>query len=89
MCTGGSFPGVKRTEREAGHSPPCSAEVKECGIHEVVVSETQGQIYIYLNRCWKLYVGVSRAVFMLVKARKLHYVIHVARMWKQEFHTEF
>jgi hypothetical protein len=30
MGTGGSFPGVKRSGREADHSPPSSAEVKEC-----------------------------------------------------------
>jgi hypothetical protein len=29
MGTGGSFPGVKRPGREADHSPPSSAEVKE------------------------------------------------------------
>jgi hypothetical protein len=29
MSTGGSFPGVKRQGREAGHSPPTSAEVKK------------------------------------------------------------
>jgi hypothetical protein len=28
MGTGGSFPGVKRPGREADHSPPSSAEVK-------------------------------------------------------------
>jgi hypothetical protein len=28
MGTGGSFPGVKRPERETNHSPPSSAEVK-------------------------------------------------------------
>jgi hypothetical protein len=28
MGTRGSFPGVKRPGREADHSPPCSAEVK-------------------------------------------------------------
>jgi hypothetical protein len=28
MDTGGSFPGVKRPGREADHSPPSSAEVK-------------------------------------------------------------
>jgi len=28
MGTGGSFPGGKRSEREAGHLPPSSAEVK-------------------------------------------------------------
>jgi hypothetical protein len=30
MGTRGSFPGVKRPGREADHSPPSSAEVKEC-----------------------------------------------------------
>jgi hypothetical protein len=30
MGTRGSFPGVKRLGREANHSPPSSAEVKEC-----------------------------------------------------------
>jgi hypothetical protein len=30
MGTKGSFPGLKRPEREADHSPPSSAEVKEC-----------------------------------------------------------
>jgi hypothetical protein len=29
MCTRGSFPGVKRPGREADHTPPSSAEVKE------------------------------------------------------------
>jgi hypothetical protein len=29
MGTRGSFPGVKRPGREADHSPPSSAEVKE------------------------------------------------------------
>jgi len=29
MSTRGSFPGVKRPVREAGHSPPSSVEVKE------------------------------------------------------------
>jgi hypothetical protein len=30
MGTRGSFPGVKRPGREADHSPPSNAEVKEC-----------------------------------------------------------
>jgi hypothetical protein len=30
MDTGALSPAVKRTEREADHSPPSSAEVKEC-----------------------------------------------------------
>jgi hypothetical protein len=29
MGTGGSSPGVKRQGREANHSPPASAEVRE------------------------------------------------------------
>jgi hypothetical protein len=33
MSTGESFPGVKRPEREADHSPPTSAEVKKTWIH--------------------------------------------------------
>jgi hypothetical protein len=28
MGTGGSYPGVKQSEREAEHSPPTSAKVK-------------------------------------------------------------
>jgi hypothetical protein len=36
MGTGGPFPGLKRQGREAGHSPPTSAEVKKCGsIHSL------------------------------------------------------
>jgi hypothetical protein len=31
MCTGGSFPGVKRQGAEADHSPPSSVEVKNDG----------------------------------------------------------
>jgi hypothetical protein len=30
VSTGGSFPGVKRSGCEAGHSSPSTAEVKEC-----------------------------------------------------------
>jgi hypothetical protein len=30
MDTGGSFPGRKAVRREADHSPPSSAEIKEC-----------------------------------------------------------
>jgi hypothetical protein len=33
MGTGGSFPGVKRPGREADHSPPTSAAVKEMWIY--------------------------------------------------------
>jgi hypothetical protein len=33
MGTGGSFPGVNRPGREADHSPPTSAEVKEMWIY--------------------------------------------------------
>jgi hypothetical protein len=55
MGTRGSFPGVKRPGREADHSPP-SAEVKNAwsytatppvGLHGVVLSYTQGQLYLY------------------------------------------
>jgi hypothetical protein len=31
MCTGGSFPGITQPGREADHSPPSSAEVKNGG----------------------------------------------------------
>jgi hypothetical protein len=53
--------GAKRPGREADHSPPSSAEVKECvrlylhspiRLHDVVLSHTteaQGQIYLYLE----------------------------------------
>jgi hypothetical protein len=33
MGIGGSFPGVQRQGREADHSPPTSAEVKETWIY--------------------------------------------------------
>jgi hypothetical protein len=33
MSTGGSFPGVKRQERDVHHSPPTSAEVKKTWIY--------------------------------------------------------
>jgi hypothetical protein len=33
LCTGDSFPGVKRQGREADHSPPTSAEVKKMWIY--------------------------------------------------------
>jgi hypothetical protein len=33
MGTGGSIPGVKRPGREAGHSPPTSAEVKKMWVY--------------------------------------------------------
>jgi hypothetical protein len=59
MCSESSFPGVKRPGREADHSPPSSAQVKECvelylhspiRLHGVVFSlkKTQGQLYLYL-----------------------------------------
>jgi hypothetical protein len=46
MGTRGSFPGVKPQGREADHSPPSSAELKECvktytppiRLHDVVLS---------------------------------------------------
>jgi hypothetical protein len=37
MGTGGSFPGVKRPRREADHSPPSSAEVKN-GVRKGLLS---------------------------------------------------
>jgi len=48
--------GVKRPGREADHSPPPSAEAKECVepylhppvcFHGVVLSYAQGQLYFY------------------------------------------
>jgi hypothetical protein len=33
MVTGGCFPGVKRLELEAHHSPPANAEVKKMWIY--------------------------------------------------------
>jgi hypothetical protein len=55
--TRGSFPGVKRPERDAGHSPPSSAEIKECVelyLHSQYAFmawcsvKAQGQLYLYL-----------------------------------------
>jgi hypothetical protein len=52
---GALFPGCKRPGREAGHSPPSSAEVKECveiylhspiRLHGVVLSYAQGQLFL-------------------------------------------
>jgi hypothetical protein len=54
---------VKRTGREADHSTPCSAEVKECvelylyspiRLHDVVFSlkKAEGQLYLYLITCY-------------------------------------
>jgi hypothetical protein len=57
MGTRCSFPGVKPSEREADHSPPSSAEIKECvelylhlaiRPHGVVPSEAQGQLHFAL-----------------------------------------
>jgi hypothetical protein len=56
--TGGSSLGVKRPEREADHSRPCSAEVKECVVLYLHSPNThswrgaelkQGQVYIYFT----------------------------------------
>jgi hypothetical protein len=33
MDAGGSFPGIKRQKREADHSPPASAEVKQMWLY--------------------------------------------------------
>jgi hypothetical protein len=57
MGTEGSFPGVKRPEREPDHSPPSSAEIEECvelylyspiRVHGEVLSLAQGQLYLYI-----------------------------------------
>jgi hypothetical protein len=57
VCTGGFLPEVKAAGREAHHSPPSSAEIKEClelylhspiRLHGVVRSLAQGQLYLYL-----------------------------------------
>jgi hypothetical protein len=57
--------GVKRPGREADHSPPSSAEVKNAWsytstppirLHGVVLSKAQGQLYLYhtMNICeWR------------------------------------
>jgi hypothetical protein len=42
MDTGGSYPEVKRQGREADHSPPTSAEVKELWIY------TSTPIYVFM-----------------------------------------
>jgi hypothetical protein len=56
--------GVKRPGREADHSPPSSAEVKNAWsytstppirLHGVVLSEAQGQLYLLLERNWYVY----------------------------------
>jgi hypothetical protein len=57
MDTRGSFPEVKRPGCEADHSPPSSAEVKECMelyLHSPNTSswcsvKAQGQLYLYLS----------------------------------------
>jgi hypothetical protein len=55
MGNRGTFPEVKRPGREADHSPPSSAEVKECvelylhspiRLHGVMLSKSQGQLYL-------------------------------------------
>jgi hypothetical protein len=57
MGTGALSLGVKRPWRESDHSPPSTAEVKEyvkiylhspIRLHGVVLSEAQGQFYLYL-----------------------------------------
>jgi len=58
MCTGGSSPGVNRPGREADHSPPSSAEVKNEWIYIFTpntpswrgaqVKKAQGQLYLYI-----------------------------------------
>jgi hypothetical protein len=56
---GALSPGIKRPGREADHSPPSSAEVKECvelylhpstpSWHGAQLKKAQGQLYINLN----------------------------------------
>jgi hypothetical protein len=55
--TGDFSLGVKRLGREADHSPPPSADVKECVdlylhskicLHDVVLSYAHGQLHLYL-----------------------------------------
>jgi hypothetical protein len=54
--TGGSFPGVKRPEREADHSPP-NAEVMNVWcytstpirLHGELLSYAKGQLYLYVG----------------------------------------
>jgi hypothetical protein len=73
---GGLYLGIKRPGREADHSPPSSAEVKQCvelylyspiRLHVVVLSSAQGQLYLYLYR-----------VFYCIRCHEWH-------VWK---HTE-
>jgi hypothetical protein len=59
LGTRGSFPGVKRPGRQAEHSPPSTAEVKNvCGVipplpqyafMEWCSVKAQGRLYIYLS----------------------------------------
>jgi hypothetical protein len=62
MGTRGSFHGVKRPVREADHSPPSSAKVKEWvelylhspstpSWHGAQLKGAQGQLYLYLINC--------------------------------------
>jgi hypothetical protein len=44
MGTGGSFPGVKRPGREAGHSPPSNAEVKKMWIYTSIHPRLHGVV---------------------------------------------
>jgi len=55
---GGSYPGAKRPGREADHSTPSSAEVKNVWsytstpavrLHDVVLNLAHGQFYLYLG----------------------------------------
>jgi hypothetical protein len=64
MGTRGSFPGVKPPGREADHSPPSSAGVKNAWsytstppvrLHGVVLSWAQGQLYLHLYLLKYLY----------------------------------
>jgi hypothetical protein len=69
MGTRGSFPGVKRSGREADHSPPSSAEVKErvelfLHPHYAFIAwcsvKAQGQLYLYFYLYFYLYLCTAK-----------------------------
>jgi hypothetical protein len=47
LGTGALSLGVKRPLLEADHSPPTSGDVKKKRLHGVVLTEAQGQLYLY------------------------------------------
>jgi hypothetical protein len=68
MGTRGSFPGVKRQGREADHSPPSSADIKNAWsytstppirLHDVVLSlgNYRACLYLYIYLYLYLYLG--------------------------------